>query len=275
VIITACSTGSFDSPEPCVAESLVLNPRGAIAVIAATRISHPFANALLSLELEARLFDKADESAGERPRLGERVRGAIDGLALGKQDPEQLMIETFSKAYLSEPGLPECLIQDERNLFHLFGDPALAIAFPTERAKLEAAAKVAAGGVLEVAGSAPAAAGGRAIVTLETGRSKPVHPVEPLAEDTPASALAEVRERIALNYARANDHVVARIEIDVGKDGAFRASLPVPAEAAPGQRLIKIYAWSASGSSAGCAKVEVQASERPAEESPRPKKKFH
>jgi hypothetical protein len=274
VIITACSTGSFDSPEPCVAESLVLNPRGAIAVIAATRISHPFANAILSLELEARLFAE-DAAAGERPRLGERVRGALDGLALGKQDPEQTMIETFSKAYLAEPGLPECLIQDERNLFHLFGDPALAIAFPNERAKVEAAASIAAGGALEVAGSAPAAAGGHAIVTLETGRAKPVHPVEPLAEDTPASALAEVRERIALNYARANDHVVARIEVDVGKDGAFHASLPVPADAAPGHRLVKIYAWSTSGSSAGCAKVEVQASERPAEETPRPKKKFH
>src|SRR5581483_11919213 len=75
-LITACWTGCFDAPEKSVGEALALNPKGAVAVLCASRISHPFANALLSLDLTENLFHEGDE------RLGTRIRKTLDGLSL-------------------------------------------------------------------------------------------------------------------------------------------------------------------------------------------------
>ncbi|MBI3724148.1 hypothetical protein HY251_09385, partial [bacterium] len=167
-LITACWTGAFDEPEPTVGEALLLNPRGAVAVFAASRVSHPFANALLSLELTRRLFEKAGEVEPDaRPRLGERLRGALDDLSLESGGAEGKTVRTFAGTMLNEAGLMERLIEDERHLYNLLGDPALVVRYPRSR-KVVAPAKAQAGETIDVSLEGDA---GDLQVTLERGRA--------------------------------------------------------------------------------------------------------
>src|SRR5262249_38765178 len=72
VAIIACSTGEYDRPDrDCIAEVLLARPAGPAAVIASSRISHPFPNALIGLGLARALF-----AAPPDARLGDIVLAA-------------------------------------------------------------------------------------------------------------------------------------------------------------------------------------------------------
>lgn len=224
-LITACWTGCFDQPERTVGEALLLNPKGAVAVLAASRISHPFANALLSLDLTQSLFEESGE------RLGTRVRKTLDGLSLESGGAEGKMVVSFGSSMLEEEGLADRLIEDERHLYNLLGDPALVVKLP-RRISVDAPAEAPAGTTVAVAaGEAELAS-----VTLERVRA-PRNDLSGLdataGPDSMKDAATEARVRDT--YQRANDLVLVR-----GTVSGARAVLALPRDLAPGKYVVKL-----------------------------------
>ncbi|MHC4391053.1 MAG: C25 family cysteine peptidase [Planctomycetota bacterium] len=238
VTITACWTGAFDDPdvEP-VGEALFEHEGGPIAVLAASRVSHPFPNALLSKELVSALFDWE----GEAPRLGDMIVTAKTASMTG-QDPTRQMILGTGMMFLGDAMLMNRLIADNMHLYSLLGDPALRIAFPErEGLKLEVSR---AGNTVKVTGklsteAAKALSTGHAIVTLEVPRDRfATRPAKIDVNDPGAAA------KITARYEAANDKALVRVEALV-LGGAFEVELEA-AELGKGKYFVKAMCWNES-----------------------------
>ncbi len=249
-LITACWTGAFDEADRTVGEVLALNPRGAVAVLAASRVSHPFANALLSLELTQNLFEKTDD------RLGTRVKRTLDELSLDSGGAEGKLVVSFGGSMLEEENLAPRLVEDERRLYNLLGDPALVVRLPRQVSVVAPAEARAGESVTVTAGE-----GALASLSLERVRG-PRTDIQGLDPGTEPEAMsdAKVEKHVRETYARANEYVLARGAVD----GA-RGVLALPADLAPGRYVLKVRT---AGGDVGSARLSVR------EASP-PKKKFY
>ncbi len=245
VLITACLTGAFDEPDPTVGEALILNPRGAVAVFAASRESNALTNALLSLELTSRLFKQAgDVEKSARPRLGDRLRAALDELSIHSGEEEGKTVVGFARMMGEDDEHLAQLMRDGRSVYNLLGDPALVIQYP-RMVKLEAPEDATAGTTIEL--KAEGVTIERA--TLERLRKTP-RGLKGLPEDTSPEALAssEVRERILATYKKANDFVVL---------AGAGPRLELPRDLAGGSYILK--AWGTGGGPAiASARIEIE-----------------
>lgn len=246
VFINACWTGCFDYPdEDAVGEQLFLHPGGPVAVIGASRVSHPFANAVLGKELVAALFGA--QSRGKA--VGEGLREA-KRLLVEAKDEYRDMIGGYALLFVQDAWLMDRLLREEMHLYNLLGDPALVPAFPAGAVTLECG-KAVPGKKLTVKGKAAGLEDGKAIVTFEVSRAKIRGKIEPVEFDK-----KDADKRIAKNYEIANDKVVARAEAKV-VGGAFEVTLALPDDLLPSKHYVKAYVWSKSGDAAGSQEIKI------------------
>jgi hypothetical protein len=253
VTIIACWTGCFDDPddEP-VGEALVEWPQGPPAVYAASRVSHPFPNALLSHDLVASYFSAG---ASWPRRLGDVLLEAerrLVGASGGAGSQERQAIQGYGLMFLQDPLLMQRLALDNAHLYNLLGDPALVLALaPPGGVRLQVG-RARTGQPLEVRGRVEAVASGRARVSLEVTRDRFVEEPEPLAAGTEPDP-----EQIARNHARANRKRVVEVEATV-EAGSFVATVPIPDDVWPGAYAVKALVEGVDGVAVGSALVEVE-----------------
>jgi hypothetical protein len=246
VFITACWTGCFDYPEEQpVGELLFDSPDGPVAVVAASRVSHPFANAVFSKELVAGLFGPKTRGKRLGDSLVETKRLLVEG-----NDQYRQMINGYGALFLQDPMLLQRLLADNMHLYSLFGDPALAPAFPRDDIEISCG-KAVPGKKLEVKGEVGSVKEGKAIVTFEVARAKILGKLEKVD-----LAAKDAEKKIAKNYELANDKVIAKAEVAV-KGGAFAATLPIPADLLPFKYYVKAFAWSKTADAGGSAEVAL------------------
>jgi hypothetical protein len=247
VFITACWTGCFDDPEDePVGERLFEAPGGAAAVLAGSRVTHPFSNAVLSKELVAGLF--GDGANGRR--LGEAILD-VKRRMLEAKDEYRDAINGYGILFLADPLLIVRLLQDDNQLYNLLGDPALVPAFPKGKVTLEARGPAVAGGKLKVAGKAEGVESGKALVSFEIQRKDIRGELATVELERPG-----FEKRIKKNYEVANEKSVARVEAKVA-GGAFEAELSLPDDLLYVKHVVKAYAWSERADAAGSLEVEV------------------
>ena len=233
----ACDTGAFDrwGGENSLAEELALNPEGPVAVFAASRESHPYANALYGEALIERFVN-------ERPKtLG-------DGILAMKAS---MLERAIPLAELLVQGDAGALKREHESLYNLFGDPATSLPYPGPLT-IEAPAHAGPGARIAVRVRTKSGEKGRAVLTLESLRGAmqgPVTPASALAAMTQAQAFAAMAE----NHRRANEKVVSRASGEV-KDGVATFQVVLPR--APGEYVVKALV-SGDDVFAGHAKVEV------------------
>lgn len=134
-IFLACSTGGFDHPRDCLAEKMLRQPSGPIAVLASTRVAMPYGLSTFTLELTKEHFE------GKSKTLGEAVLIAKQRLVSDEIDQSDFrsMIEAMGSSFSPKPELLAAERKEHADLIHLLGDPLLKI----KRAqKLELDAKV-------------------------------------------------------------------------------------------------------------------------------------
>lgn len=121
-IFLACSTGGFDHRRDCLAERMLKQESGPIAVLASTRVAMPYGLSTFTLEMTREHFE------GESKTLGEIVRVAKQRLITAK-DPSDLrkMIEAMGKGFSPKPELLEAERKEHADLIHLLGDPLLRV----------------------------------------------------------------------------------------------------------------------------------------------------
>ncbi len=82
-VFLSCYTGAFDSDPDCMAEELLANPAGPVAVIAGANVTMPYAMTVLGNEMLRQMFDQRRETLGEVLLYGQRK--LVEASGPGKQ----------------------------------------------------------------------------------------------------------------------------------------------------------------------------------------------
>ncbi len=219
-LMLACYTGALDATEDCLAEEMLRAPGGPVAILAGSRVTMPYAMAVMACELleqctrqkcptlgEAML--RAKQSMANPSPAGDDARAALNALA-GAISPAPSKLSAERKEHLL--------------LFNLFGDPLLRLSHP-QPVQLDVSGSAKPGGKLHVAGSC--SIDGRVIVELSVRRDRlpfrpPARPAYPEASDE----LARFQEI----YQQTNDPRLVSVAT-VARQGRFQVELAIPSDA--------------------------------------------
>lgn len=242
--LIACAMGAFDEGES-VSERLLAHPRGPVTVLSSTENSDIYPNTLFVRELGLAVTSERPATAGEAfVRAKQRLLGQQDAL---RQQIDQAFGLAMSLADL------EALRRSHLHMYTLFGDPGLELRYPAPATVTATPSTVTAGAVLDVKVAIPGLNGAQVQLTLESQRSRIVHPLAPV----PADGEIDRDEVIAANYAAANDKAVVSLVAPLA-EGALETSLLVPADLSPGRYHIKIYADDGVADAIGSAEIRVK-----------------
>lgn len=228
-LFLSCYAGAFDADDDCLAEEMLRAPGGPVAIIAASRVTMPYAMSLLALELCRQTLEGPAETLGDALLAAKR-----ELLADGNRPGTQRAALDALAAVISP--LPDKLAEERREhvlLFNLLGDPLLRLRRP-EPVDLSAPQEISPGRPVAVTGASPI--DGRAIVELVVRRDRLVigsfrRSGFPQSPDD----WAEFQE----TYAKANDRRLAWTETEV-RGGRLAATLAVPANA-QGSCYIRVF----------------------------------
>jgi hypothetical protein len=240
-ISITCSNGFFDLREriQSVAEVLVLNPRGAIAAFASSRVSHPYSNALYGDAIVQTFITERASTIGE-------------GIVTAKQRMREGELPLAPLLFQSDPAE---LAEEHMGLYNLFGDPATVLQYPAG-AKVtmdrEGAALVP-GSTVTIAVEAKEIASGKALLTVETKRSV-VRTNVPPAIALQVMPEREMWETLRKTYSAALDKVVSRSEQTLSNG---RASFQVKLPETEGDYAIKVLAFGNGETSSGHLRLKL------------------
>jgi len=155
-IFCACHTGAFDGVENCVAEDLLRQPGGPIAVIASSRVSMPYGMAVFGVEFIENAMSGNCENIGTiflNAKRNMLVKQKGNNKKGDNKKTVRSMIDSIAR--LTDPLASQLNDQlvDHLHLFHLFGDPLLKIPLP-EEVKITCPDVAAPGEVIKVTGKA-------------------------------------------------------------------------------------------------------------------------
>jgi len=237
----ACSTGHFDGAPDCLGEIAVKQPAGPIAVIAASRVSMPYANGVFAKELLDALFQQRKATLGEllvtakrrmmKPAEGDLGRQFIETLAMGYKWSEKARAEERAEHLF---------------LYNLLGDPTTRIPHPAV-AEIECAQEALPGARLTVVGKS-SVEGTATVELVEKRRSA----APPRTGDT----AAEFREA----YERANRRVRFSVEVPA-RNGTFETELTLPLDA--GAYVVRVFVTGPDGAALGARPLVVKKQEAP------------
>ena len=246
-LFLSCYAGAIDARRTCLAAGCSAPRGGPVAVVAASRVTMPYATTLLTLGLMRESFGgharrwARPSSTPSRPCSESPPRTTACGRPWMPWPPP------FSPT-------PEHLAAERAEhvlLFNLLGDPLLRLR-RARPIKLAVAATATAGGSLAVSGSSPV--DGRGTVELVLPRDRLTF--QPPARDAypqTSAGLAEFQE----TYARANDHRLASVEVPV-REGHFDVAIKIPTGAA-GRCDVCVAVEGAEDFALGSAEVRIAA----------------
>ena len=240
-LFLACYTGAFDAAEDCLAERMIREPGGPVAVVAASRVAMPYAMAVMSTELMYECFHH------RMATLGEALLHAKQQMVRQQPSdrPGRVMLDSLASA--ANPGASLAAERLEHvQMFNLLGDPLLRLRYPKGVEMIITPGSP--GQTMKVAGVTPVA--GRCTVELVVPRgaltfSPPSRREYPQNADDPAQ-FQDV-------YAHANDARLATVEMPVSA-GRFEAQLSVPLTA-PRRCFVRVYVEGRDDFAAGASEV--------------------
>jgi hypothetical protein len=231
VIFLACHTGAFDNETDCLAEQMLRTPGGPIAVLAGSRVTMPYAMAVMGDGMIHRYFHENDATLGE-VILGAKQKMLLKQLPATQSLNRQLLdalAATFSpnKDFLAQE------LREHVYLFNLIGDPLLRVRRP-QPIVIQAIAQQTAGRVCRVRLQSPIAGTALVEIACRPDRLKSRPRARNVFEFTP-----DAFDEMQRTYLAANDPVWAAAETRVTK-GPNVVELPVPT-AANGPCVIRVY----------------------------------
>ena len=254
-VMLACYTGAFDFPRECLAEEMLRLPGGPVAVLAGSRVTMPYAMAVLSNEMISECFQHRPETLGEIVLQAKRrsVKESKPIEAPAEDEAPQIdnrqLLDTLGKLLSPKPELLDAERKEHLALFNLLGDPLLRVAYPDE-IKLQMPEDTVAGKRLPLKITSPLA--GKCTVQLVCRRDcltfdSPSRP-EFSQEDASLRDLQQV-------YRRANDHRYLEHVVDI-TPGSFEADLTVPPNA-KGACHVRVFIQGKDRHAQGAADVYV------------------
>lgn len=236
----ACSTGRFDGPDDCLAEMLARRPAGPVAVIASSRVSSPYSNAILAKELLDSVWRENAATAGEiLLSMKRRLASAA------ADDPQRVEMEKLAALFYDPSDEVRAADRAEHQfLYNLVGDPMTRLQ-RTDALAFDVPAGAEPGATLTVSGTAPYA--GKLVAEIARRRDAVVR----------IGARAKPEEW-RKTYATANDTRVATVTASVAK-GAFSIDVALPADLPPASYDVRLFLEATDGAAAGGRVIEVRA----------------
>lgn len=216
-LLVACWTGRVDLPDDRrgLAEMMLFNRNGPVAVIAATRITHPYANALVQKSFTQQLCEQ------KRATVGAAHLATMRSLA--KPDEIDRQLETLAAPIalvMKWATSPADLRLMHIGMYTLLGDPATRIAYPPNQVVDWTFDPITA----RASGTVPAATKGEVLITIETQRETIARPGEMQIAIGVGGAVLDMA--LNHNYALANDKVLWRTTVPLQPGGRFDMALP-------------------------------------------------
>lgn len=220
-VFLSCYAGAFDKPDDCLAEEMFRQPGGPIAVFSGSRVTMPYAMAVMSHALGKLYFQEREVV------LGELIRRAKCELAEPPEeagaDSRRQLLDRLAAAISPAPNLLDAERREHLLLFNLIGDPLLRLPLP-QTTRVQAPEEARAGETVEIKIEGT---GGGGVLELACRRDQLRSAVpHRQAFDTDPLKLAQYNS----TYEFANNPVYWRQKIQLS-EGQTRVSLPIPAEA--------------------------------------------
>ena len=257
-VMLSCYTGAFDFPRECLGEEMLRLPGGPVAVLAGSRVTMPYAMAVLSNTMIDECFQNRPATLGEivlrAKRRSVEVSKPIEAPADDQtvQFDNRQLLDTLGKLLSPKPELMDAERREHLALFNLLGDPLLRVAYPDE-VKLEIPQDVPAGQPLPLKITSPIA--GKCTLQLVCRR-------DCLTFDTPSrpdfNADDSSLNQVHAVYEKANDHRFVEHIVDI-IPGTFEADLAVPAHAR-GACHVRVFVEGSVSHAQGAANVYVRKS---------------
>ena len=215
-VFLACYTGAFDQPEDCLAEEFLRREQGPVAVLSGSRVTMPYAMAVLGTNMLDEYFHQKRETLGDLMLHAKRRMMNDDD-----KSPNRALLDAIAGAISPVKDRLEDERREHLHLFNLLGDPLLRLK-QNDTVEVASPASATGGDELEIVGKTPIA--GECTIELICRRDQlriaaPKRELYLNAED--------VLEGFHETYHAANDRrwtaAVAQVE-----PGEFRTTVKVP-----------------------------------------------
>ncbi len=244
VFFVACSTGSFDSEEDCLAEAVLRRPDGPAAIFASSRVSTPYSNGVLAVEMLGSLYGDGPRTVGE---IARDVKRRL--LAESSDAPSRRALDAMAAGFYEADAAKRTIDRSEHVLlYQLFGDPLLRLQRP-QAAVVTPPSAAMTGAEFSVSIQSPVV--GHAVVELVPRRDADAMP-RPAGRDPDA---------MRADYARATrGEPLATADLEITEAGATMAvKLRVPDDATPRPHHVRVWIVGANGDcAAGGATIRIE-----------------
>lgn len=135
-VLVACYTGALDGSDDCLAEAMLKAPGGPLVVLAGSRVTMPYGNSVLGLELLRGLFNREMTTAGEM--VAAAKARAVAGPAKNSHQagtPRPTLRQTVeSIASMVTPSAADRTAERREHvkMYNLLGDPLLRVRRPRQ-----------------------------------------------------------------------------------------------------------------------------------------------
>jgi hypothetical protein len=249
-IMLACYTAAFDAEEDCLAETMIHSPGGPVAVYGGSRVTMPYAMAVMGTSMMQEYFQDRPETLG-LTILGakKRMMAPIDE-SNALKNANRLLLDGI--ASVMSP-TREHLVDERREhlyLFNLIGDPMTKLAHPAP-VKLNVPRDAEPGQQIEVSGETAVA--GKAWLEICCRRDKFKSELPQRDHFDPSNAGLASLQPI---YEQANDRNWARFELKLPA-GAFTTKVTVPADCS-GSCHVRVFVQGEATHALGSANIYVR-----------------
>lgn len=244
-IFLSCYTGAFDAPRDCLAEKLLREKGGPVAVFAGSRVTMPYAMSVMGTEMLQQYFDE------QQPTLGQLLLNAKrEAMKQGGKSGNRKMLDTMAALVSPKPGLLREERLEHMALFNLLGDPLLKLphASPVEVTAPEVAHP---GSSIEIVGKTSLP--GKVRVELVCRRDGCVAELSKRATYQP---LHEELAQYTKTYLSANDRLWQVVEAQQ-TDGQFQTQLEIP-ESCHGPCHVRVWVEGSSQVGLGSQDIAIQ-----------------
>ena len=259
-IMLACYTAAFDQPQDCLGEELLKAAGGPIAVYGGSRVTMPYAMAVMGTGMMEEYFKNRPATLGDAILAAKRRMMQ----PLDENDPlkdgNRLLLDGIASIISPSRELLEEERREHLHLFNLLGDPMLRLAYPQE-ITLAAPREGQPGQTVQITGSSTLVGRGTLELVCRRDQMKVAAPVRERFDptDNGLAALHHV-------YQQANDRCWARWEVDL-PGGKFATQITLPNECR-GPCHVRLLV--ADGSSHGLGSANLYIRPQPPAASPPP-----
>jgi len=212
-VFLACNTGAFDAPRASIGEQMLLAPQGAIAVLAATRVTMPYAMSVMGDSMLNQAFKYRRETLGEIVLLAKQELVAATGKSVS---PNRRLLDQIAAVASPDSGLLKEERQEHSWMFNLLGDPLLRVNYP-DGMRVKCAATVSNGKKLQVTFDSPIV--GKAVVEIVAQRGSQREPlIDRNINKLKSTPKSDRWDGYSKEYEMANDPVWVSVgrEVQVG-----------------------------------------------------------